>query len=285
MNALGRVLPPAGRWPGTMAWLIAASCVTMLLGTAAALALGGVARGVRDATATRLVVQVIDGNRARRDVTTTKLVRRLRATPGVAAAIPLGDRAVAALVAPYVGALGDLPLPALIDVDLAPSADQPTILHELAATQYVHTEAASDELAPLVRLAATLRGLALVIVALATATGMAAAGLAARAALAGHAATIAILHALGATDAQVTGLIGRRIARDAAIGAGIGLGAALMAMRLMDARIAAVDAGIARGALIGWAGWLLIMLLPGALIAVAVGVARVAMQVTLGRAP
>ena len=102
-------------------------------------------------------------------------------------------------------------------------------------------------LAPLTRLIAALRWLAVATALLGGSATALVTTLAARSALAGHGETIAILHALGATDGQVARLIGLRMLRDAGIGAAAGLAAAIAAITLIGRRLAALELGLGAG--------------------------------------
>jgi len=109
--------------------------------------------------------------------------------------------------------------------------------------------------------------------------------LAARSALAAHGETIAILHALGATDGQVARLIGLRMLRDAGIGAGIGLAAATASILVIARRLRAVESGLGTQALLGWGDWVQLVLLAAAVAALAALSAHVVLLLVLRRAP
>lgn len=285
MSGLATALPPGGRWPGAMPWLVAATVFLMALATASALALGAAGDRLRDAAAGRLIVQVIDADRPRRDAVAGQVLARLRALPAVADARAVPDARVAALLAPYLGdvALGDLAVPTLIDVTLAApaaTASAPAVLgRALAGLPGVAIGSEGGALAPLARLVAAVRGVALAIVALTALATALVTMVAARAALAVHAPTVDILHALGAGDAQVARLIQRRAIRDAGLGGAIGLALAILAILLVGDRLAGAGFAVAPRRI----DWLSLGLAPLGAIALAALTARIAVLGALRR--
>jgi cell division transport system permease protein len=107
--------------------------------------------------------------------------------------------------------------------------------------------------------------------------------LTARAALAREAATLGILHALGATDGQISRLVTGKIARDAAIGAGVGLATALAIILMIASRLTAAGAGVSPHLTAD--AWLVLLLLPLLLVGLAAGAAQAALLLTLRRTP
>ena len=123
------------------------------------------------------------------------------------------------------GAAADLPLPALVDVDLAPQASpqsvERAVERAVAGAQFIaHREA----LAPLTAALRSLGLLAVLLVLLIAAATAAAVVLATRGALDAQRATIDVMHGIGATDEQVARLFQRRIALDALAGGTVGGG-------------------------------------------------------------
>jgi len=268
--------------PGTFALLMAATCLLMLLAAALALALRGAAHQVSNATATRLLVQVVDANPDRRDATADEVMARLDRMHGLGSAHRVPIEQAQALIAPYMDGVqaSDLPLPVLIELD---SGDPVQLARSFGDLPHVQVTAAGAELGPLIRLIDALRGVSLgIALTAAAATGLIAM-LAARAALAREGATLNILHALGATDRQISYLVTGKIARDAAIGAAIGLGAALLIILSIASRIAAVGAGVSPALSAG--AWATLLLLPVALVGLAALAAQGALLLALRRAP
>jgi cell division transport system permease protein len=274
------------RRPGATSWLIAAACLMMMLSAAAALALGRAASGLESAVAGRLIVQVIEPDRARREALAAEVMAELRARREVATMRRLGADEIERLIGPYLGEAGlaDLPMPALIDVTVAPGTNVPALQAALGRIGPVTAEPAGAGLAPLAALIATLRGIALAVGAIAAAATGLVAILAARAAFAAEAPTISILHGLGATDGQIARAITGLVGRDAAIGAVIGVMLAGAAALPLASRLAQLGAGFGPVG-IGWGGWLLLAALPIGLIGLAAAAAHVALLARLGRTP
>jgi len=270
------------RRPGTFALLMAATCLLMLLAAAMALALRGAAHQVAGATATRLLIQVVDANPDRRDATADEVMARLERMPGIGSPhrVPMAE--AQALVAPYMDGvqISDLPLPALIELA---GGDRAVLAERLRDLPRVQVTAAGAELAPLIRLIDALRGVSLGIALTAAAASGLIAMLAARAALALEGGTLNILHALGATDRQISVLVTGKVARDAAIGAAIGLAVALLVILTIAARIAAIGAGLSPALTVG--AWAILLALPVALVALAVLAAQGALLLALRNAP
>ena len=280
MKARLALLALQRRRPGTFALLMAATCLLMLLAAALALALRGAAHDVSGVTSARLLVQVVDANPNRRDATADEVMARLDRLHGLGSAHRVTAEQAQALIAPYMDGVpaSDLPLPVLIELDGGDRAQVAQRLHDLPAVQVT---AAGAELGPLIRLIDALRGVSLgIALTAAAATGLIAM-LAARAALAREGATLNILHALGATDRQISYLVTGKIARDAGIGAAIGLGVALLVILTIASRIAAIGAGLSPA--LSPSAWLVLLLLPVALVGMAVLAAQAALLLALRR--
>ena len=282
MKARLALLALQRRRPGTFALLMGATCLLMLLAAAMALALRGAAHEVSGVTAARLLVQVVDADADRRDATADEIMARLDRMPRLGSAHRVPMERAQALIAPYMDGVqaSELPLPVLIEID---GGDRRRLEQSFRDLPDVQITAAGAELGPLIRLIDALRGVSFgIALTAAAATGLIAM-LAARAALAREGATLDILHALGATDRQISYLVTGKIARDAAIGAGIGLGAGLLVILTIASRIAAIGAGVNVG--LSPAAWAILLLLPVALVGLAVLAAQSALLFALRRAP
>ena len=268
--------------PGAFALLMAATCLLMLLAAALALALRGAAHEVSGVTATRLLIQVVDANPERRDATADEVMARLDRMRGLGSAHRVGMAQAQALVAPYMDGVqtSDLPLPVLIELD---GGSAPQIAQRFADLPGVQVTAAGAELAPLIRLIDALRGVSLGIALVAAAATGLIAMLAARAALAREGPTLGILHALGATDRQISYLVTGKIARDAAIGAAIGFAIGLIVILGIASRIAAIGAGLSPT--LGPGAWAILIMLPVAMVGLAGLAAQAALMLALRRAP
>ena len=275
-------LVPQRRRPGTFALLIAATCLLMLLAAAMTLALRGAAHQAAETAGSRILIQVVDANPIHRDAIADEVIGRLDRMPGLDPAHRVTEEEARALIAPYMGGVSatDLPLPAMIELK---KGDQAMIAHRLRDLREIQVSATGAELAPLIRLIDALRAVSLGIAIIAAAATALIAMLAARTALAREAATLGILHALGATDRQVSRLVTGKIARDAGIGAAAGLMVALLVILMIAARLAAIDAGVAPH--LTASAWSVLLLLPLLLVGLAVLAAQGALLLTLRRAP
>jgi len=275
-------LVPQPRRPGTFALLIAATCLLMLLAAALTLALRGAAQKVAEATDGRMLVQVVDADPIRRDTIADEVMARLDRMPVLGPAHRVPPEEVQRLIAPYIGSVSaiDLPLPAMIELKKGDRAVLVRRFRDLPAVQISDTGA---ELGPLVRLIEALRGVALGIAFVAAAATTLIAMLAARTALARQAGTLGILHALGATDQQLSRLVTGKIARDASAGAAAGLAIALLVILTIARRLSAVGAGVEPYLTVG--AWITLLLLPLLLVGLAILAAQGALLLTLRRAP
>jgi cell division transport system permease protein len=214
-----RRLLPSGRFAGATPWLIGIMMFVMMVVAATGLALTGGARLVREGVAHRYSIQIADGRASE-----ARAVVAARAVPGVTSAIAVPEAELRATLEQWLGPVAagegaNLPLPALIDVELAPGTDPAAV--ETAITRAVPSAqfiADQSRLAPMLGTLDALTAIAALIVLLIALATAAAVVLATRSALDTHRATIEVLHGIGATDLQVTRLFQRKIALDALIG-------------------------------------------------------------------
>ena len=168
----------------------------------------------------------------------------------------------------------DLPIPAIIDVDLRPDADSAKVGAAIeAAVPGARFIAHRSSLEPLLNALRGLTLLALGLVLLIALASAAAIVLAARGALDTHRATIEVMHGIGATDQQVVRLFVRQIAIDALLGGVAGAAAAGLI-------IVAIVGGAGTATLLSdapplqWKDALLLLVLPIAIALLATRVAR-----------
>jgi cell division transport system permease protein len=98
--------------------------------------------------------------------------------------------------------------------------------------------------------------------------------LAVRGALNTHKGTIEIMHMMGGTDLQVARLFQRRVALDALFGGALGLILAVVVILLLGERVAALEPGLLSGASVPLYGWPLLLLIPVAVTALSMAMAR-----------
>ncbi len=267
-NQADRRLLQEGRLAGPMPWVIAIMMFLTVLAAAAGLALGSAAQGLSADLAGRLTVQFSEANPVLRETGKQAIVSELGRLAIVRAIDPVSEDRLAALLDPWLGAESkdaDLPMPALIDVELR-RATQTDVEEVRKAVQRVAPGASVDEharwLAPLASLLQSLKWLSAALVLLMTAATAATVVLAARAALNTHKSVIEVMHLLGSTDSQVAGLFQRRIGLDALFGGSAGLVFALLVMLLIGKRMNAIGSDLLGSTGLNWIDWVMILALP-----------------------
>lgn len=287
-----RQLLPEGRLTGPMPWVIAVMMFLTVLATAGGLALHASASAINADVSDRLTIQVAEPDPLVRGQSVQRIVALLQARTDAGGVIVVPEAQLEAQLAPWLGndlKMGDVPLPALIDLDLAaPEAARPARLADLekqvrAINANAKVEAHATYLTPLARFVSGIGWLAFGLVALmATATG-AVVVLAARGAHATHRGTIDIMHMLGATDAQVVRLFQQRMTLDAAFGAVLGFTCAVLVILAVGHSVAAVMSDLVQSAGLPAWSWFVLPLLPVAGVGVAWLSARLTLQSALER--
>jgi cell division transport system permease protein len=182
------------------------------------------------------------------------------------------------------GAEADLPVPALVTLDIAEGADVAGIAARVeAAAPGARFIAHREKLEPVLRAIRVLQWLALALVALMAAATSAAVVLAARGALDTHRSTIDVMHGVGATDLQVTHLFQRKIALDSLAGGIVGAIAAALVLLLLAGGGAAFAGDLAGTTPLRSRDLVMLALLPLALVIIATWVGRMAVLATLRR--
>lgn len=284
-----RRLLPEGRLAGPMPWVIAIMMFLTALATAAGIAMGGAAHELGADIGRQVTVQVILADPQARGREADAAERLLGKQEGVTHLHRLGAQEMQNLLRPWLGDGGldrDLPLPAMIDVELDSTGRGrlDAITHALTTVApHARVDNHAGWLSPLVGLIRSLGLLAFGIVALMVGATAAAVVLAARSALNTHRQTIDVMHMMGATDIQVARLFQRRIALDALFGAAIGLVGAVLVILLIGSRLAEIGSGLVGSITLPWVGWFVLILLPVLAGLLALGVARVTVQRALGR--
>ncbi len=267
---------------GAMTWVIAVMLFLTVLAAAAGLGTRSATRALDRQLAGRMTVQVDAGDPV------APMLARLRDMPEVARAVAVPEVELARLLGPWLGEdAGDpeLPLPTLVDIDLAdPGAADRIAVAVRAAAPGARVDRQASWMSPVAGLLATVTWLAAALVAMMVAATALVVLLAARAGLQAHRATIDVLHMLGSTDVQVARLFQRRIARDALIGALAGAAAAAVVILGIGWQAAALESELVAGIAIGTGGWLALAALPFAFVALAAIAARFAVLSALARA-
>jgi cell division transport system permease protein len=269
-----RMIPPSGV-RGPVPILIAIMTFVMVVVGASGLALANTASVVKSGVEHRYSIQISDGvARAPAAITVAK------AQAGVSRVQQVPPEDLRRTLERWLGPAGreaDLPLPAIIDIDLAQGADAARIGQAIEqAVPGARFVAHRHSLKPLLKALRGLTLLALGLVLLIALASAAAVVLAARGALDTHRGTIEVMHGIGATDDQVARLFVRQIAIDALMGGVVGAAIAglIIALILGGAGTATMLAGTPP---IGWDDALLLAALPIAVALLATLVARSAL--------
>ena len=269
-----RLIPSSGV-RGPVPLLIAIMTFVMVVVAAAGLALVNSAAVVKSGVEHRYSIQIADGS-SRAPVA----IAAARAAPGVTSARQVPPEELRRTLERWLGPSGaeaDLPLPAIIDVDVEPGADPDRIGQAIErAVPGARFVAHRASLAPLLQALNGLTLLAFGLVLLIAAASAAAIILAARGALDNHRATIEVMHGIGATDRQVARLFVRQIAIDALLGGVAGAVAAGLIIALIIGGASTATA-LAGAPPLGWGDALLLALLPLVVALLATMVARAAL--------
>jgi cell division transport system permease protein len=272
-----RKLIPDGRFSGTMSWVMAIMLFLTLLAAAAAISLGNAASQGSDTLGSEATVQLLDADPAARAFQQKAAAELLRSTPGVAAVTIVPEAESRKLIEPWLGDAAndaDIPVPALIDVRFNSPPSSAALKQVQQSLRRVSQTARIDShaswMAPFVALMQTLFLLALSVMLLLLLATAATVVLSVRGALNTHRTTLEIMHMMGSTDIQAARLFQRRVALDALFGGMVGLLAAVLVLWLLGSRLSALEPGLLADAGMPLYGWLLLVLIP-------VGVAALAM--------
>ena len=265
-----------------MVWIMAIMIFLTTLAAALGLAMQGAGAALDRQLAARLTVQVIEGDAGTRDRSVAALLPALRAAPQVAAVVEVDRARLAQLLEPWLGEAGldaDLPMPAMIDVDLrqgdaATIAAVETLAKGIAPN--VRVDRHATWLAPVRAFVALLGWTALALVLVMASATAAVVLLAARAGLDTHRGTIDILHMLGSTDLQIARLFQRRIAHDTLTGGLIGALSGALVAAFLGSRLSSLESQLAGGVALDIADWLAIAALPFVFTGLAMFAARFA---------
>ncbi|PXA95518.1 permease [Nostoc sp. 3335mG] len=279
-----RLLDP-GRRTHVMTWIMAIMLFLTVLSGALGLGMAAATRQLDGALAGRLTVQIVESDAAQRDARARRIAAALRAAPGVHRVVEVDRAHLAELMKPWLGDAGldpDLPMPAMIDVDVRGDANVAVAERMVRGiTPAARIDRHAQWLSPVRGFLSTLTWLAAALVLLmATATG-AVVLLASRAGLDTHRDTIDVLHMLGSTDLQLARLFQRRIALDTLAGGAIGTVLALAVTWFLQGRVLMLGSEVMSGIALSPRDWALLLLLPLGFALLATVFARVAVLRTL----
>ncbi len=286
-RAAARLLP-ATRFGGPIPWVIAILIALVVIAAAGGLTLKNLATSASADLSAAVTVQVIEPNPDLRAARGAEAVRVLIAMDDVRAVRLVPEAELAALLEPWLGegaASGDVPIPALIDVEMSRSAGPDDVARIAAALEETvpgaRVDAQSDWLRPVYRALSALQWLALGLIALVALATAAAVWLAARNAFAGARDTVEIIHLLGATDRQISAVFLRTVLSEAAFGAVVGAGLGVAAVLLLGQQFAALDSGLTSGGGFGLSDWLVIAAVPLGGVLIALVTARITIALAL----
>ena len=266
---------------GPTAWVIAIMSFSIMMISAAGLALANTAGVLSSAIDSRYSIEVPAGG-----ASVEALLGAVRSAPGVTSAEAVPESEMRRTLGRWLGSeaqSADLPVPALVNFDVGEGADLASIRQRVRAIAPGATVAAHrDAVGPLMRSLRVLQWVAFGLVLLLSAAASAAVVLAARGALDTHRFTIEVMHGIGATDVQVTNLFQRKIAIDAFVGSLTGAAAAAVVLLVLSAG-AAFAGQLTGGATLSGPDLLILLLLPLALTVLATWIARAAVIAALRR--
>ena len=285
-----RKLIPEGRLSGPMPWVIAIMLFLTLLVAAAGLTLAEAARQGGQDLARHVTVQIIEADPAQRAAQRAAVTRTLRKLDSIAEVKPVPDAQVRALLEPWLGTGvidADVPVPALVDVRFGsvPTAETITRLQSTlrSVAPNIRVDSHSSWMAPFFELMRALLWLAAAMFLLLLVATSAVVILAVRSTLNTHRETIEIMHMMGGTDVQAARLFQRRVALDALLGGIVGFIVAAIVIMTVGGRFAAVEPGLLSGAHFPYYGWAILALIPLAVMALAMLMARMTVISALKR--
>ena len=278
-----RRLLPGGRFRGPTPFVIAIMTFAMMTIAAAGLALSNAAGLVAEGIENRYAVQIPAGSRM-----LPRALAAARSAPGVVKAEAVPEAEMRKTLERWLGPAGvdaQLPVPALVTLDVADNADLAAIGARVeAAAPGARFIAHREKLEPVLRAIRVLQWLALALVALMGAATSAAVVLAARGALDTNRSTIEVMHGIGATDLQVTHLFQRKIALDSLAGSLVGAVAAGLVLLLLAGGGAAFAGDLMGTTPLTGRDLVILALLPLAMVVLATWIARTAVLAALQRA-
>lgn len=266
--AADRRLLDEARRTRAMTWIMAIMVFLTVLAGALGLGMVGAGHALDRQLAGRLTVQVVEADPRLRERNTASIVSALRAMPVVARVVEVDRAQLSAMLRPWLGEEGadpDLPVPAMIDVDLKDGSND-AVAQVQAAARAIAANARVDRhaawMSPVASFMTVLTWLAAGLVLLMAGATAAVVMLAARAGLDTHRATIEVLHILGSTDVQIARLFQRRIALDTFLGGVLGAGLAIGVVALIGAQLAGLGSDLLGGVSLDRTGWVLLGLIP-----------------------
>jgi cell division transport system permease protein len=243
-----------------------------------------------DSTLTgRMTVQIPQNSAT--DAAIVTLVTMLGATPGVTGARPVPTSEARALLIPWLGEKvvdSGLPIPALIDVELAAGARLDASLLAARLSQSVPGTTVDDHrawLSALINLGRTAEILAFVILGLIASAAIVAVIFTTRSGLAVHAAIIELLHQMGAHDTYIAGQFQIQAMKLSLRGGIAGAAAAAVVLLIFAWVGRGIDAAFLPPVSLTFAEWIALLIVPAGAVAIAMLTARLTVLRALARMP
>ncbi len=281
-------LLPRTRFGGPIPWVIAILITLVVIAAAGGLALRNLADNARADLSGAVTVQIIEADPRIRGERAQAAAAVLASQPLVTSLRIVPQEELTALLEPWLGSGAgsqDVPIPALIDVELSLQASTGQIEELQAALDRAvpgtKVDAQSAWLRPVYNALAALQWLALALIALVAVATAGAVWLAARSAFASHRETVEIIHLLGGTDSQITRVFQRTVMIEALFGASVGTALGALTVWLLGRQFAALDSGMIGGATMGLSEWLVIAAIPLAGVLLAMLTARITISLAL----
>jgi cell division transport system permease protein len=243
-----------------------------------------------DSTLTgRMTVQVPQDSAT--DAAMGTLVTMLGATPGITAVRPVPESEARALLIPWLGAEvvdSGLPIPTLIDVELAASGHLDTSLLATRLSQSVPGTTVDDHrvwLSALINLGRAVEILAFVILGLIASAAVVAVVFTTRSGLAVHAAIIELLHQMGAHDSYIAGQFQIQALRLSLRGGVTGAAAAAFVLLIFAWVGRGIDAAFLPPVTLTVVEWIALLIVPAGAVVIAMLTARLTVLRALARLP
>jgi cell division transport system permease protein len=243
-----------------------------------------------DSTLTgRMTVQVPEGSAT--DAAIGTLLTILGATPGITTVRPVPASEARALLVPWLGEevlASGLPIPELIDVELAASAHLDASLLAARLSQSVPGTTVDDHrvwLSALINLGRAVEILAFVILGLIASAAIVAVIFTTRSGLAVHAAIIELLHQMGAHDSYIAGQFQIQAMKLSLRGGIAGAAAAAIVLLVFAWVGRGIDAAFLPPVTLAVAEWIALLIVPAGAVAIAMLTARLTVMRALARMP
>lgn len=285
-----RPILPHAQSAGPMPWIVAMMTFLAVCGAALAIALTPAAASLSGQIAGRVTIQIVENDPLVRREAVRAVRDALRDAPYVSQIVAVPESELETMAQQWLGdglRSADIPLPALVDVDLVGGGSAATLARLREAVRTASPAARvvphSEWLGPVAGLMRTVGWIAAVVALFLLVTAASVAILTVRALLATQQMTIDVLHLVGATDVQIARLFQRQVARSISFGALAGGLIAFLALGAVAWQVRDVQAGLVGGGV--GLRYILLVFVPPLIVASAVFAARIYVLRALRAAP